>query len=145
MYIQAKFLKEAKPRLLSLNDFSWNENVLSGKFQGCGNNQGFMKVWMEFVKPYIDQNGVFTCNYDQLPDESQPLDVSHEKDTPSQKKRKLQNDTPPSMIPASKVVKYASETEKANDADVESESSMDTKIQKHFLGTYLAITISTYS
>jgi len=92
--------KEQKPRLLSLNDFSWNENILSGKFQGCGNDQGFMKVWMEFVRPFLNQNGVFTCTSDhdqsQL-NEMQPVDdhdVSQEKDIANQKKRKSQNDTP---------------------------------------------------
>ena len=139
--MQAKFLKEQKPRLLSLNDFSWNDNILSGKFQGCGNNQGFLKVWMEFIRPFLNQNGVFTSDHGQSQDEMRPADAVHmsqEKEMPNQKKRKSQNDTPPSMIPASKIIKYGSEIEKANDAaDIESESSMDTSIQKHFIGTFV--------
>ena len=143
-HTQAKFLNEAKPRLLSLHAFSWDENLLCGKFQGCGNSQGFKKVWLESVHPYLDQNGIFTYNHADI---SVPrsvlsqdeLDVSHsQNDSPSnmQKKRKSQIETPPSMIPASKIVKYGSETVKASEPDMESENNMDANIQKHFIGKH---------
>lgn len=60
--MQAKFLNEGKPYLLSLNILVGPKTFLSGKFHGNGNNRGFIKVWLEYVHPYLEQNGTFTCD-----------------------------------------------------------------------------------
>ena len=58
--MQIRFHCQSTPRQLSLNAFSWDENELCNHFQGCGDNQGFLKVWMEYVHPFLDHNGIYT-------------------------------------------------------------------------------------
>ena len=78
-------MNEAKPQLLSLNTFSWDENSLFKKFQGCGNNQGLMKVWLASVKPCLNKSGTFNIlcsSTDESSDQSQDdIDATCEQGT----------------------------------------------------------------
>ena len=78
-------MNEAKLQLLSLNTFSWDENSLCKKLQGCGNHRGFMKVWLASVKPHLNKSGTFNIlrsSTDKSFDQSQDdIDATCEQDT----------------------------------------------------------------
>ena len=117
---------------MSLNMFNCSENSLCKKFRGFVDSQGFIKVWMELIHPQLNKrDGTFNDESLQNPaDES--IESDNDASTFDQRKRKTQTDTPPSMIPASKVAKRDSRTDReiTSDTIVDSEMSMDDEYRK---------------
>ena len=52
------FSSSDKPRLLSIDAFSWDFNDLSGMFQGCQTPAGFVARWEEKISKQLSESGM---------------------------------------------------------------------------------------
>ena len=136
MTIQVKLLFEKKPKLLSLDAFSWNSNPVCNWFQGCKDNNGFLVIWREKISPLLNKKtGDFDSSFEDIPNSSTctPVGTGDHVDevddiaTPNRKRKS--STTPPYLLPTSKSLRM--EEENAANCD---ETDMDQKIRNNFLG-----------
>ena len=122
-----KFLLLEKPKLLSLNAFSWNENSLCNQFQSSKDGSGFIAVWKKQIAPYLDKDtGKFGRS---LSDESEELQVPPSPAiTPERRAVKRSNSLTPTLMPSQKSPRLEPEED--------SEDYMDKQIQENFIGRF---------
>ncbi len=97
-----------KPRALSLEAFSWDDNSFSRLFQQCGGSAGFIQAWNQ------------TSN-------SGPADQTH------RDSRKRQPTSLPALTPVSKTARIS--TKEGNDqVDSIENRDHDQEIAKYFIG-----------
>lgn len=127
---QVQFLDADAPKLLLLDNLSWDDNELSRHFQSCKDPQGFMRVWDEQISPFLDNStGRFQRTGEQEKNSHQNVSKVTTPST-SGKKRARTPKSPPTLVPASK---YAHLEDNSDDSEFE-EGDMDEKITQYFLG-----------
>ena len=127
-----KFLLEKRPRLLSLNAFSWDETSFSRLFQGWKDNSGFLTIWQQKVFPYFIKE---TGQYYPIQAETTATTTvvgssSHNLTGVTPNRKRKQSLTLPSLTPASKTLRLDLEDVSEEPSDEE----MDERIKKHSLG-----------
>lgn len=141
--MQVKFSLLDKPKQLSLNAFSWDDNNLTLLFRGCGDGAGFLKVWGKHVKPYLNTaSGTFSPTTLDASTLLSPGTSSAGQSTSqtSTLRKRPSITTPPNLMPATKTARLQQEkTAVLSDAD-SSTKEMDAEVAQHFLGKLHFIT-----
>ena len=118
------YFTKTNAKLLNLNNFRWNANDLSRKFQGSNTTEGFIAIFEEI----FGQQASETLISDEEDRDSPPLvniDASLQpSQLPPAKKMKV-------MMPASRVARMERLSDEQNEM---SESEMDKAIECHFKG-----------
>ena len=139
-YMQVKFSLLDKPKQLSLNAFSWDDNYLSLLFRGCGDGAGFLKIWGIHIKPYLNTaSGAFSPSSPATSSRLSSVTNSAGQSSQTSTLRKRPSTTPPNLMPATKTARLQQEqTAVLSDAD-SSTKEMDEEIAQHFLGELHAV------
>lgn len=129
-----------KPRQLSLQAFSWDDNNLSRLFHGSGESAGFLAAWNKHVLPFIHTaSGTFSPP--PIPSASSKGTIgsstasTSEAPTVLHKGKRSSLTTPPTLMPATKRARL--QQEQAATTDTSSAKEMDEEIASHSLGEFL--------
>lgn len=136
-----------KPRLLSLNAFSWDANPLCNRFQSCNDNEGFVEVWKKYIDPYLQKDtGKFSAEPDELSSTQamdtefsslQPASSTPPPPPPPPGRAKRKSVSTPSLTPASKSARVEQDEKMDTETTSFDEEGMDKTIQENFLGELL--------
>lgn len=118
-----KFSLVTKPRALSLEAFSWDDNCFSRLFKGCGGSAGFIQAWKE------NQGSISSSLPNDIEKEYPVLPPTVDGSCDS-RKRQANSSPLPCLVPVSKKARIVQVIDDQQDKDKIDEE----EIGKYFIG-----------